>query len=645
MDILYQNTINQYVRETAGCTLTITKVNYESTGYGICEATVTEIDDEKVSIRAYLITEFENYFDIGDSVHLTAEITPSRSENSLSDSYLLSKGFFLQLTSSDSNSVQFLASNTSVFPYTTISEIGHKIYICLLRFLSSDSAAMVRALLCGDKSSLSTSIREDFKLLGISHILAVSGLHIGILVGSLTLLGKKCKLGKKQLFLPILIFSALYMGICSFTPSVCRAFGMTALFTLASPMGRKNDGVTTLFSAVTVLCLLSPYAILDIGLLLSCSATFGILTVGIPLTQKANRITWKPLRWMVNTLAITYAANLFTLPFSVLTFGYFSILTPLSNLIFIPLITLILYGSPILLLLSVFPPLATAWGWILDFLCQSVTWLAEWMSRSEYLLVFRNSLFLWLLIPLYFFILLAFWYLPKHRLLPGILVICYLTASFLEEWNYPLTTPEITFYSDGKNDAILVRGGRTAILLDNSNGGYTFWSDCLSLADGYGITVDTLLLTHYHYYQISGLSKLLQNSDISTLLLPLSEKKNSSFERLSAIAQENNCQITYFESQVVYQEQEIFIYTAYLNRSVHTCTGYQILTEQEEWDYVSFAMAEDSYGKDLLDSFSQADTLIIGVHGPKIKTELDLPEDFSGELLFSNEDLESQTNR
>ena len=136
---------------------------------------------------------------------------------------------------------------------------------------------MLKALLIGDKDDLDAGLKRDFRRLGISHILAISGTHFSVLLGMAAMLLRLLRLNKKQIYVLLLPLALLYMGISGFSPSVCRAGIMAMLSYLAFLLGRTRDACTALFVAVCALIACHPYAVLDVGLWLSFAATFSIL--------------------------------------------------------------------------------------------------------------------------------------------------------------------------------------------------------------------------------------------------------------------------------------------------------------------------------------------------------------------------------
>ena len=219
---------------------------------------------------------------------------------------------------------------------------------------------MCISILLGDKSVLSAEVKRDFRRVGVSHILAVSGLHLSVLNWGLLFVMKKGGVPFRARYLIMRLLILVYMGVTGFTPSVTRAGVMWMLICLAELLHRDTDPLISLFAAAALLCFVNPHAVFDIGFLLSLSATFGLIVLMQPLNVwlKGHAIFRKrcmhPIRAAITVLATTFAASAFTAPITLLVFGEISTLAPIANfLLHIP-VAVLLYCTPIFLLLSLY---------------------------------------------------------------------------------------------------------------------------------------------------------------------------------------------------------------------------------------------------------------------------------------------------
>lgn len=227
-------------------------------------------------------------------------------------------------------------------------------YYCLLlkkavcdkaeAYLNTNQSALLKGMLFGDKADLDYSTQQSFRNAGISHLLAVSGLHTSLWCGLLISFLSAFKVSEKSRNIVCLIFLIMFCIVSAFAPSVIRASVMTAS-TLISPFfKRMAEGLNSLGTAVVFILLFNPYVITNIGFQLSATATFGVLLANKYshiYTKVTDKITIHKLRTvassLLSSLLISLFTSAFTLLISVYHFGVISLATPLSNLLCIQL--------------------------------------------------------------------------------------------------------------------------------------------------------------------------------------------------------------------------------------------------------------------------------------------------------------------
>ncbi|HEY9550802.1 MAG TPA: ComEC/Rec2 family competence protein, partial [Prevotella sp.] len=212
--------------------------------------------------------------------------------------------------------------------------------------LEEQEFAVAAAMSLGDKSRLSRSTKEHFSLAGASHLLALSGLHLGILYFMLTLLF----LGlKRHVLVQALILTAIwtYVVLVGMSPSVLRAATMLTVYAFAALLNRQQMSVNALSMAAIVLLISNPYMLWDVGFQMSFMAVLGILLFYSPIYGWVNKrfLYASRLRPLWSMAAVSMAAQITTAPLVMYYFGNFSCYFLLTNLFAIPLATLVLYIS------------------------------------------------------------------------------------------------------------------------------------------------------------------------------------------------------------------------------------------------------------------------------------------------------------
>lgn len=236
-----------------------------------------------------------------------------------------------------------------------VSLVRNKVKTILDNNLNSDNSEICYAVLFGQKYGLSDSISDMFSYAGISHILAVSGLHIGVLVTLIWFALKKLKISdylKLGVFAFILIF---YSYLCGFSPSVCRASIMAFVLALCKVKCWEYDIINSLGFAGCVILLCNPLTLYSVSFQLSFMCIFGIITFA-PFVRK-YLLKIKCPKVLANVLAISIAVNMVILPVAMNVFYEVSLLGIFANILVLPIfsITYILLFVATLLSLIISP--------------------------------------------------------------------------------------------------------------------------------------------------------------------------------------------------------------------------------------------------------------------------------------------------
>ncbi|TXG38572.1 ComEC/Rec2 family competence protein [Seonamhaeicola maritimus] len=245
-----------------------------------------------------------------------------------------------------------------------------------------DKLAIINALFLGQRQDISEEVYSSYTNAGAIHILAVSGLHVGIILIILNFVFKPIERLKNGYFLKtILLVSMLwsFAVIAGLSASVTRAVTMFSIVAIAMNLKRPTNVYNTLAISILVILLFKPLFIFDVGFQLSYLAVFAIVIID-PLLYKL----WKPKNKIIDiywhTLTITIAAQFGIIPISLYYFHQFPGLFFISNLVIIPLLGIILgFGIIVILLavLNLLPQfLADIFGYIIGWMNSVVGWLS-----------------------------------------------------------------------------------------------------------------------------------------------------------------------------------------------------------------------------------------------------------------------------
>ena len=221
--------------------------------------------------------------------------------------------------------------------------------------LEGDELATVGALTLGYKEDLDPEIKRRFQASGAAHVLAVSGLHTGIIylliISILTLGGHirpryENQLGRGLISMVIIAVMWVYAWLTGMTPSVVRAVVMVTLVEIGRMIYREGVSLNSIAAAAVFILLVRPLDLFSVGFQLSFAATFAIVLMAKQCEKRFRRkgLQGMPRRayaWFLGTVIVSIAAQLGTLPLTMYYFGYVSTYFLLTNLIVLPIATLL----------------------------------------------------------------------------------------------------------------------------------------------------------------------------------------------------------------------------------------------------------------------------------------------------------------
>ena len=316
----------------------------------------------KGTIVMYVPAAYSCDVNLGDKIFCWTKIQkPKENQNSLSfDYYSQLKGRNIFVTGTTYN-INPLKTHTPKTLVSAIKETGYfirsKISYAAETLFNDDTtaSAILSGILVGDKSGFDDHLYKQFSNAGISHIVAISGLHLSILYAFLIMLLFPIVRSRKLTSAVLIPFVLLFMSASAFTPSVCRASIMVLIMILSQFAHREYNSVTALFLSLGVILTFAPYSLFSKSLVLSFSATLGIFLyysyiyeiLRLPLTLSANpkskmgKLANSAFCFVASSLALSYATFLSTSYFLGLFFGSISTVQFFTNLWVIPLASLV----------------------------------------------------------------------------------------------------------------------------------------------------------------------------------------------------------------------------------------------------------------------------------------------------------------
>lgn len=366
----------------------------------------------------------------------------------------------------DSEASQIQIETQTGFSFINFGEKArHKIQQSLLEYdFTKDQMDIIQALLLGQKQDIDPETYASFTKAGVVHILAVSGLHVGIVLLILQFITKgflRIKYGRILRGGIVLLGIWGFATLAGYTPSVLRAAVMFSFLSLALNYRRKTSAINTLALSAVFLIIINPYFIYQVGFQLSYLAVISIVTLQPRLSKLYQpRFFLDQKIWDIITVTVT--AQLGVLPLSLYYFHQFPGLFLLSNLVILPGLGVLLGGGIIIIILSllnILPDfLASFYGLLLDSLLNFVNWIA---SKED--LIFSDIYFTksMLIASLILFVSLVLWD-AKRKLwsysLLNLSLLAFMICTQIEKRNQ-LQQEEVVIFQTYRNSQLGVLNG------------------------------------------------------------------------------------------------------------------------------------------------------------------------------------------
>ena len=288
--------------------------------------------------------------------------------------------------------------------WTIPARLRHALLEILDTTFPKDTAAFAKALLLGDRTGIDYKTNTNFKLSGISHVIAVSGLHVTILFTLINMLVFKRRWLVAAAGIPVLF---LFAAVAGFSPSIVRACIMQCLMILAALLNKEYDGPTELAFSCLVMLLVNPLVITSVSFQLSVGCMVGIFLfngrISTYLTEsflgKKSRF-FKVKRWLISSVSVTLSAMTLTTPLVAIYFGAVSLIGIFTNLLTLWVISFIFYGIMLVCLLWTFWPVAASFtAMVVAWPIRYVLGVSKLLARFPLSAVYTVSIYivLWLI--------------------------------------------------------------------------------------------------------------------------------------------------------------------------------------------------------------------------------------------------------
>lgn len=433
--------------------------------------------------------------------------------------------------------------------YNLKRDIKNNIKTTISNGMSEINSRRILAIILGKDDLLEDKEITSFREIGIAHVFAVSGLHIGVLSVFLLFIFRILNINYRIASLLTVICIYLYGYIIDFPISVLRASILFSLLILSRLIHKRLDYINILSFTAVILLLIRPLWLFDIGFQLSFVTTFFI----IYLTDKIDRSIFEDVKFS-KYLSPVIAVYIGITPILINNFNYLTITSILSNLILVPILSLSIILSFLSILISVISiELGMYILFIIDKLLLIFNYLFYFFDKFINISIISPSLNIFNTILYYSIVYIAFNYKKinkikfTYRFVAFIYIVIIISSVFIstvtEEW-------KVDFIDVGQGDSILISIGKKNFLVDTGGRAFGDFDVGERVIEPYllknGISyIDGVFITHFHDDHCKGLISILKNDriKIQNIFIGYKNENNELYNKINKLAKKKKINI------------------------------------------------------------------------------------------------------
>ncbi|AFS78846.1 DNA internalization-like competence protein [Gottschalkia acidurici 9a] len=517
----------------------VKKIKYKDKIYNINEKTILNIySDTKIKV--------------GDKILDEVKIKePNRNTNPRLFNYKLhlqTKDIF-SVGSSNGYSIKILSSkNISTLEKSSI-RFREWVSLKLDESLNKRNSLIIKSIILGDDSFLDKEEVDKFRSLGLSHILAISGLHIGIIYGAIIFCFDVLKFNRKFSMVLSILIIWIYGYLVGYPPSVLRGSIMFSILIIASITYYRYDSLNILPLSGFIMLTYRPLWLFSIGFQLSFLATFTIIL----FTPKIKEIVKIKNMTIKNSISVIIAAQIGVLPIVIYYFNELQILSIVANLIVVPLLSSgLVLGFLILLTSMINTKVSLLIGILANIILNLSNFISDILHKFTYLnIIFYSPSFFEIIF--YYFIVITLLKIIDitliskkiQRVIYGYFIICLVfntvSKSFYEDIS-------VEFIDVGQGDSCLIRFNNKNILVDtggsilsNFNIGENILLPYLQKT---GVnSIDGIFLTHFHEDHAQGVLSLLGSMKVKNIFIGYTDYNSNLYRDIMKLSKQSNVPI------------------------------------------------------------------------------------------------------
>ncbi|MFC1931828.1 DNA internalization-related competence protein ComEC/Rec2 [Chloroflexota bacterium] len=520
-------------------------------------------------------------YEYGDVLHITGKLeTPAQFNDFDYKDYLASQGIYTTVLYPK---IEIEAVGEGFQPRQWIYSVREQVAQTFSRVLPEPQASLAQGIILGIRGNIPQTTKTDFIHTGTAHLLAISGLHLSIIVGILLSIGIWI-FGRRHYFHIWLALGAiwLYALLTGLPPSVLRGAIMASLFLIAELLGRQGSAITALTFAAAVMVGISPYILGNAAFQLSFLAMAGLVFLFPAFRSLGRRAVRATLGEdgapasiagiTCDSLSATLSAVIFVWPVVAYYFGIISFVGPLATFLTLPALPgIIIAGALTGGLGFIALPIAQTTGWLTWLFLSYMLLVVNGLAKSSLSFIETGSVDPTLILAYYLILATVIFFSRKKsfNLMPRVatqmksgttksfnfisklskkwVVLPLLLAAILVSFT-AATMPDdnlhVSFLNVGQGDAIFIQEGSQQILVDGGPSPQTINMELGKKMAFWDRTIDLVVLTHPNYDHLAGLVEVLHRFKVKQVLYPDSDEESPLYDEWLKLIKEKRIKYT-----------------------------------------------------------------------------------------------------
>lgn len=466
----------------------------ESYQYKDTYITFTIKNKEKLKCNYYLKNTEKINIKYGDKLYLTGNLKKPKN-NTIPNTFNYKKYL-------NNNDIYYILEVDKIYKQTKTKNIIYIIKNKIQNRLNKyDNTGYLNAFIIGNKNDIDKETYNNYLKNGIIHIFSISGMHISLMASIILSILNKIKKDNKNVII-VIIFLIIYLILTNYQASITRSIIFYIILNITKLKKIKISSLDCLTISILLILLLVPKFIYNIGFLYSSSVSFSLLFY----KSKFNK------NYILNLLYVSFISFLISLPITINLNYQVNILSIFINIIFVPLVSFILY--PLSLLTFIFPALNTIFN-----ICINITeYLSNNISNID---IFNITIPKLNLLKIIIYYILVYISLSKNKKIYLLLIIYILIIKYI---NILDSSYYVYFLDVGQGDMVLIKKNNTSIVIDtgpkNYNSSYNITDNNIKFMHSIGINnIDLLVISHGDNDHIGNASYLINNFKVKNIMI------------------------------------------------------------------------------------------------------------------------------